>query len=164
MIAFDCDELRFSRSKEGYALLMLRFQSCMNYIKKWPLRIFVCCLALAGLNTCKKVSKTWTRPWDGILWPILIVCCPFIQVHVGTRLAPSVDGPIGWIFQLQSMDTAPPSAEPGATLSLGDILKDETTAMVLDHSHVHLLNHKTEKKVKGLEAPCGSFLDKWTKD
>ncbi|PFX18967.1 Sushi, von Willebrand factor type A, EGF and pentraxin domain-containing protein 1 [Stylophora pistillata] len=68
-------------------------------------------------------------------------------VHVGTRLAPSVDGPIGWIFQLQSMDTVPPSAEPGATLSLGDILKDETTAMVLDHSHVHLLNHKTEKKL-----------------
>lgn len=67
--------------------------------------------------------------------------------HASMRLVPLVDGPIGRIFHLLSVDIAPPSAVPGATVLLGNILKDKTIAMVLDHSPVRLLNQKIEKKL-----------------
>lgn len=73
------------------------------------------------------------------------------------RLVPLVDGPIGRIFHLLSVDIAPPSAVPGATVLLGNILKDKTIAMVLDHSPVRLLNQKIEKKVRVRSYIVGHF-------
>ena len=73
------------------------------------------------------------------------------------RLAPLVDGLIGRIFHLLSVDIVPPSAVPGATVLLGNILKDKTIAMVLDHSPVRLLNQKIGKKVRVRSYIVGHF-------